>query len=147
VKTGTASISLTGHFFHGFRGMSPEEIKANKFMIHSIDFILMVFYAIVLFLYIFGFYVSPGSYVEAVHLIMGGEFTLLFWVFVVGAGIVFPLIVEVYDFIPHFNERVKAGAHKPWLTGAATASVLLGGFMLRYVVVYAGQIARVISPA
>jgi len=26
-----------------------------------------------------------------------------------------------------------------------TASVLLGGFMLRYVVVYAGQVARVIA--
>jgi len=105
----------------------------------------MVFFLIALFLYIFGFYVSPGSYVEAVHLIMEGEFTLLFWVFVVGVGMVIPLIVEVYEFIPHFNERGKANAHNPWLTGAATASVLLGGFMLRYVVVYAGQIARVIS--
>ena len=145
VKTGTASISLTGHFFHGFRGMSPEEIRANKFMIQSVDFVLMVFSAVALFLYIFGFYVSPGSYVEAVHLIMGGEFTLLFWVFVVGVGMVIPLIVEVYEFIPHFNERGKASAHNPWLIGAATASVLLGGFMLRYVVVYAGQIARVLS--
>jgi formate-dependent nitrite reductase membrane component NrfD len=141
VKTGTASISLTGLFFHGFRGMTPEEIKANNFVIHTIDLVLMVFSAIAVFLYIFGFYVSPRSYVEAVHLIMGGEFTILFWVFVVGVGIILPLILEFYALIP----RVKPRDHTPWLTGAATASVLLGGFMLRYVVVYAGQIAQVIS--
>ena len=35
-------------------------------------------------------------------------------------------------------------AHNPWISGAVTASVLLGGFILRYVVVYAGQMAKVI---
>jgi len=141
VKTGTASISLAGLFFHGFRGMTPEEIKANNFVIHTIDLVVMVFSAIAVFLYIFGFYVSPRSYVEAVHLIMGGEFTVLFWVFVVGAGIAFPLILEFYELIP----RVKTRDRTLWLRGTATASVLLGGFMLRYVIVYAGQIAQVIS--
>lgn len=145
VKTGTASISLTGYFFSGFRGMRPEEIKANKFMINSIDLILMVFSIIAVFLYIFGFYVSTRSSVEAAHLIMGGEFTLLFWVFAVGAGIVFPLIAVVYELFPHFNERSIDTERKPWMNGAVTASVLVGGFMLRYVVIYAGQMAQVIS--
>jgi formate-dependent nitrite reductase membrane component NrfD len=145
VKTGTASISLIGHFFSGFRGMRPEEIKANKFMINSVDLILMVLSIIAVFLYIFGFYISGRGSVEAVHLIMGGEFTLLFWVFVVGAGIVFPLIVVVYELLTHFNERSSDREHKLWLTGAVTASVLVGGFLLRYVVVYAGQMAQIIS--
>ena len=35
--------------------------------------------------------------------------------------------------------------HSPWLSGVVTASVLLGGFMLRYVVVYAGQMAKIVS--
>jgi formate-dependent nitrite reductase membrane component NrfD len=145
VKTGTASISLIGHFFSGFRGMRSEEIKANMFMINSVDLILMVFSIIAVFLYIFGFYISTRSTVEAVHLIMGGEFTLLFWVFVVGVGIVFPLIVVVYELLPHFNERLRDTEHKLWLTGVVTVSVLVGGFMLRYVVIYAGQMVQFIS--
>jgi formate-dependent nitrite reductase membrane component NrfD len=145
VKTGTASISLIGHFFNGFRAMRPEEIRANKFMINSVDLILMVFSIIAVFLYIFGLYVSSRSSAEAVHLIMGGEFTFLFWVFVVAAGIVFPFIVAVYELLPYFNERSSYTEHKLWLTGVVTVSVLLGGFMLRYVVIYAGQMSQVIS--
>jgi formate-dependent nitrite reductase membrane component NrfD len=145
MMTGSASICFVGCFIKGFRGMSREQINTNKFMIHSIDFTLMVFSIIAIFLYILGLYVSPRSSAEAVHLIMGGEFTLLFWVFVVGVGIVFPLIVVVNELLPYFNERSRDTEHKLWLTGLVTVSVLVGGFMLRYVVIYAGQMAQIIT--
>ena len=74
----------------------------NKFIIHSIDFTLMVFSIIAIFLFILGLYVSPRSPTQAVHLIMGGEFTLLFWVLVIGIGILLPLSLEVYELIPHY---------------------------------------------
>jgi len=54
-------------------------------MIHSIDFTLMVFSMIAVFLFILGLYVSPelGSGCSSHH---GREFTLLFWTLVVGVG-------------------------------------------------------------
>ena len=114
-------------------------------MIHSIDFTLMVFSIIAIFLFILGLYVSPRSSAEAVHLIMGGEFTFLFWVLAVGVGILFPLAIGLYELIPHFIKGAELREYNPWVTGVVTTSVLLGGFMLRYVVIYAGQMAQVIS--
>jgi formate-dependent nitrite reductase membrane component NrfD len=145
LKTGTASISLIGHFFSGFRGMSPEEIRANKCVINSVDLILMVFSIIAVFLYIFGLYVSSRSSAEAVHLIMGGEFALLFWLVVVGIGILVPLALEVYELIPYYIVHLELREHNPWISGVITTSVLIGGFAMRYVVIYAGQMSQVIS--
>jgi len=125
--------------------MSRENINTNKFMIHSVDFTLMIFSIISVSLFILGLYVSTKSSAEAVHLIMGGEFTLLFWVLVVGVGIFLPLALEIYKLIPHYIWQVALREHNPWISGVITTSVLIGGFAMRYVVIYAGQIAQVIS--
>jgi protein NrfD len=82
---------------------------------------------------------------EAVHLIMGGEFTFLFWGFAVGLGILLPLALEVYELIPHYIWQMELREHNPWISGVITASVLIGGFAMRYIVIYAGQMAQVIS--
>jgi formate-dependent nitrite reductase membrane component NrfD len=139
MMTGSASICFVGCFIKGFRGMSRENINTNKFMIHSIDFTLMIFSVIAVFLFILGLYVSPRSSVSGAHIIMGGEFTLLFWGVVVGIGILLPLGFEVYELIPHYLEHVELREHNPWVSGVITASVLIGGFMMRYIVIYAGQ--------
>jgi formate-dependent nitrite reductase membrane component NrfD len=125
--------------------MSREAINTNKFMIHSIDFTLMVFSIIAVFLFVLGLYVSPRSSVAAVQLIMGGEFTLLFWSLVVGVGILLPLALEVYELIPHYIWQVELREHNPWISGVITTSVLIGGFAMRYIMIYAGQMAQVIS--
>jgi len=145
MMTGSASICFVGCFIKGFRGMSRENINTNKFMIHSIDFTLMVFSIIAIFLFILGLYVSPRSSAEAVYLIMGGEFTLLFWLVVVGVGILLPLALEVYELIPHYIGQVELRDHNPWISGVITASVLIGGFTMRYVVIYAGQMAQIVT--
>lgn len=145
MMTGSAAICFVGCFVKGFRGMSRENINTNKFMIHSIDFTLMVFSIIAIFLFILGLYVSPRSSVVAVHLIMGGEFTFLFWTIVVGLGVFVPLVLEVYELIPHYIKRVELREHNPWISGIITTSVLIGGFMMRYIVIYAGQMAKIIT--
>ncbi len=145
MMTGSAAICFVGCFIIGFRGMSRENVSTNKFMIHSIDFTLMVFSIIAVFLFVLGLYVSSRSSAAAVHVIMGGEFTLLFWLGVVGIGIVLPLILEVYELIPHYIAHVELREHNPWISGIITTSVLVGGFIMRYVVIYAGQSAQIVS--
>jgi formate-dependent nitrite reductase membrane component NrfD len=145
MMTGSAAICFVGCFIKGFRGMSRENINTNKFMIHSIDFTLIVFSIIAVFLFILGLYVSPRSSAAAVHLIMGGEFTLLFWTLVVGVGILIPLALEVYELIPHYIKQVELREHNPWISGIITTSVLIGGFAMRYVVIYAGQMAQIVT--
>jgi len=125
--------------------MSQEQLNQCKSLIHSIDFTLMVLFIISLFLFILGLYVLPRSSNETVRLIMGGEFTLLFWVLVVGVGILLPLVLEVRELIPHYIGHVELGKHSPWISGIIGTSILVGGFAMRYVVIYAGQIVQVIS--
>jgi formate-dependent nitrite reductase membrane component NrfD len=146
LKTGTTSICLVGCVIKGFGGMSREQIETNKFMIHSIDFILMILSIIATFLFVFGLYISPGSSAESADLIMGGKYTFLFWGLAVVVGILFPFALEIYELIPHFISRKAIREHNPWISGAVAISVLLGGFVLRYVVVYAGQSATIVVP-
>jgi formate-dependent nitrite reductase membrane component NrfD len=141
LNTGAASICLIGCFIKGFDGMTRERIETDKFMIHSIDFFLMVLSIIALLLFVFGLYTSSRSSQEAAVLIMGGEFTFLFWGLVVVIGVLLPLSLEVYELIPHFISHRAMREHNPWISGAVALSVLTGGFVLRYVVVYAGQAA------
>jgi len=139
LKTGTASICFIGCFVMGFKGMSQEQMETNKFVIHSLDFVLMVLAIITIMLFIFGLYVSPRSSEGAAYLIMGGPYTFLFWGLVVAVGLLFPLGLELYELVPHFIRHAALRKHNPWLSGVVTISVLVGGFILRYVVVYAGQ--------
>ena len=76
---------------------------------------------------------------------MGGEFTLSFWILVVEMGVLFPLALEVYELIPHYIEHVELRDHNPWISGVIATSVLIGGFVLRYIVICAGQMSQAIS--
>lgn len=145
LKTGTASICLYGCFIKGFRGMSLEKMETNKFLVHSLDFVLMVLAIITIFLFIFGLYISPRSSVGAAQLIMGGPYTFLFWGIVVVVGIIIPLCLEIYELLPHFTRQAEMREHNPWISGVITISVLIGGYALRHVVVYGGQAAELAS--
>ncbi len=145
VQTGAAGICFFGCFLKAPRGGHDEEFEANKFLISTIDFTMMIFSLIAVFLFVMGLYIAPRSSVAAASLIMGGEFTFLFWLVAVGVGILIPMVIEAYELTPHFLKRVPLREHNRYLSGAVAVFVLLGGLTLRYVVVYAGQMAHVIS--
>ena len=65
---------------------------------------------------------------EAAALVLGGPFTAVFWVGVVGLGLVIPLVIQSL-----------AVTHRVAHTAIAPVLVLLGGLALRFVFVYAGQ--------
>lgn len=65
---------------------------------------------------------------QGLHLILGGRFTALFWSFVVGAGLLLPLLFEVLE----HRLDLRPSALVPTF-------VLLGGFALRWVFVMGGQ--------
>jgi formate-dependent nitrite reductase membrane component NrfD len=55
----------------------------------------------------------------------------VYWVFVVGLGIVFPLVIQLL-----------AVNHKIQHTPVAPILVMLGGLLLRFVIVSAGQLSH-----
>jgi formate-dependent nitrite reductase membrane component NrfD len=75
-----------------------------------------------------GLLTSSGASAEAAGLLLGGPYTALFWVGVVGLGIVLPLVIQTLAVTRHV-------AHTP----VAPILVLAGGLALRFVLVSAGQ--------
>ena len=78
-----------------------------------------------------GFLASTQVQIEAAHLFLGGQYTMSFWIFVVILGLVFPAILELMELGRY---------HIPVLVPALL--VLFGSLMLRFIIVYAGQVSR-----
>jgi len=85
----------------------------------------------VLALFLVGLLNSTGVHIQAARLVLGGPFTAVFWVLVVGLGIVVPLLIQSL-----------AVSHRVAHTPVAPLLVLIGGLALRFVIVYAGQYSR-----
>jgi formate-dependent nitrite reductase membrane component NrfD len=82
----------------------------------------------VIALFIIGLKTATQVQSAAADLILTGNFASSFWVFVIGAGIVIPLIIQLL-----------AVNHKIHHTPIAPIMVILGGLVLRFIIVAAGQ--------
>lgn len=78
--------------------------------------------------WLIGLTAGGGAQREAAHAVLGGPYTAAFWALVVGVGLVAPLLGEWME---------RRGGHVPGRLAAVL--VLLGGFALRWIIVYAGQ--------
>jgi len=79
-------------------------------------------------LFLIGLFSAGEAHMEAARLLVGGPYTAAFWVFVVGVGMVVPMLIQPLA----FSHRIQ---HTP----VAPILVLAGGLALRFVLVYAGQ--------
>ncbi len=83
---------------------------------------------IVVGLLLIGLLTASSAQKEAAQLLISGSFASVFWVFVVGLGMVIPLFIQLL-----------AVNHKVNHTPVAPIMVIVGGLILRFVFVYAGQ--------
>ena len=109
--------------------LSKDKTERKQFA--RIDLVLI---GIELFLIIhmfMGFLASTQVQIEAAKLFLGGPYTMSFWIFVVILGMLFPAILEIME-LRKF--------HVPVLIPAIL--VIFGSLMLRFIIVYAGQVSR-----
>ena len=71
---------------------------------------------------------SSAVHQEAIHLLIDGPYAAAFWVFVVGLGILLPLILQHFELL-----------HRIRHTLAPALLVLGGSLALRFIIVAAGQ--------
>lgn len=109
--------------------MSKDSFERKAFS--KIDLALIgieLFFIIHLFM---GFLASGEVQQEAAALFLGGEFTAIFWVGIVGFGLVFPALLEILElFKIHIPISIPA------------LLILLGGLLFRLIMVEAGQVTR-----
>jgi formate-dependent nitrite reductase membrane component NrfD len=78
-----------------------------------------------------GYLASTQVQIEAAEMFLGGQYTVSFWVFVVILGLLMPALLEILEL---------RKLHIPALISPLL--VIFGSLMLRFIIVYAGQVSR-----
>jgi len=110
--------------------------EEERRMLAKADNAFLILELMILVLMMIGFFTSTEAHQQAASLILGGEYTVMFWVFIVLIGIVIPLIIQL-----------NAVNHKVQHTPIAPMMVILGGLLLRFLMVDIGQYSHWINTA
>jgi protein NrfD len=121
-----SGMSAAAAFVH----MIAREVEERELLAKADNGFLMA-ELIFIALFVGGLATSTQVHQQAAGLVLGGPYTAVFWVFVVGLGIVFPLVIQLL-----------AVNHKMQHTPVAPILVMLGGLLLRFVIVSAGQVSH-----
>jgi len=157
LSAGIASIVLARAIFHrkSHEATPDRRIRAygrrktkrpgrryheTGYMLATIDLVFIGIELMVIFLFIMFAHLTVGNLKYAIAIILpGGEMATAFWVGVVLIGLVIPALVGLYTVIPRLFYNTPFVAHRS-VELVLSIAVLIGGFMLRYVIVIAGQI-------
>jgi formate-dependent nitrite reductase membrane component NrfD len=158
LSTGIAAIILARSVFHARRPPVVPDRRLRKrgrrmaakrpgrryhetgYLLATTDLVLIGTELLVIFLFIMFAHLTVGNLKYAMEMILpGGVMSFTFWFWVVLIGLVVPALVELYTVMPRILYNVPFQAHRP-VEFLVSVAVLIGGFMLRYVIVVAGQI-------
>jgi formate-dependent nitrite reductase membrane component NrfD len=118
-----------------------ETIDARAFqLLYTIDICLLTLELFIVVPYVIHGELSVQAVHDSLGLILGGPFTLVFWVFFLGLGLLLPLGIETYESVPVLLSNGAIHCRRG-LAAATAILVLAGGFLLRYIFVFAGQMS------
>jgi formate-dependent nitrite reductase membrane component NrfD len=118
-----SGLSTAAAFVH----MIAKNVKERELLAKADNGFLTI-EIFVIALMIIGLLTSTKVHIHAAELLLSGAYAPVFWVFVVGNGIIIPLIIQLLA----VNHKIK---HTP----IAPIMVIIGGLILRFVIVSAGQ--------
>ena len=142
LSTGVAVILLARAVLYKKKQdtVSENRYQESGYILTASDAMLIGFEIAVIFLFLMFAHLTVGDVKAAVSMILfGGGMAMMFWLWVVLIGLLIPALIELYFVIPrllqHREFAVPRGAEF-----IVPVAILIGGFMLRYVVVVVGQI-------
>ncbi len=142
LSTGVAVIMFVQALLHR-EDKTPEEQKEyhdSGYILTASDLMLIGFEILAIFLFLMFAHLTVGDVKYAVSTILpGGSMAGTFWFWVLLVGLVIPAAIELIYVFPRLlgHREFSAPAIVEYMVPVA---VLIGGFMLRYIVVVAGQI-------
>ncbi|MBK8396418.1 MAG: polysulfide reductase NrfD [Leptospiraceae bacterium] len=123
----TSGISAASAFMMlGTKKIEEEHTMAK------LDILFLILELFLLAQIFIGYFTSSAYHNQAGRMIFGGNYTGVFWMLVVLQGVCFPLFMEIMELKHVFKFK--------YLT---PISVLVGGFLLRIMFVYLGQMSKV----
>jgi len=121
-----SGLSSAAAFVHLFaRNRWERELLAKS------DNAFLTIELFVLALFVIGLITSTRAHQDAALLLLSGVYAPVFWVFVIGVGILVPLFLQTLA----VTHRIAHSAIPPVL-------VIVGGLILRFVIVAAGQVSH-----
>jgi formate-dependent nitrite reductase membrane component NrfD len=133
LSSGCAALMLT--FLSG-----KEKTREDVHFLYILDVVFLTLEFFIVLPYVIHGQLSVQPVQDALQLILGGPFTVIFWIAFVGMGLLLPLLVELYEIVPALVGR--SPFHFDAMMMSVTAVlVLVGGFLLRYIFIYAGQMS------
>ncbi len=132
LSTGTATI-LLARLLDG----TEVDLKETRFL-YTLDIVLIALEFFIVLPYLIHGQLSVLAVREALALVLGGPYTFAFWVLFLSMGLLVPLVIELWEFRPVLLGRGAFHLNTRW-AGTAAGLVIFGGFVLRYVFVFAGQ--------
>src|SRR5579864_995647 len=108
--------------------------------LYSLDICLITLEFFIVVPYLIHGELSVQAVKDSLELILGGPYTVTFWLLFMGIGLLAPLILEVWEVAPALASGT-ALHHNRGLAAFTGVLVIFGGYVLRYVFVYAGQIS------
>jgi len=149
LSTGVAIILLVKALFPGKAKEGPgmpmvseyfKKSDDSTYILTATDMMLIGFELMVIFLFVMFAHLTVGNVKYAVaEILPGGEWAGSFWLWVVLVGLVIPVLVELVFVIPKLLYH-RAYAVPRIVEIVVPIAILIGGFMLRYIVVIVGQI-------
>lgn len=123
----TSGLSAASAFM-----MLGTRLTEEEHTMARIDILFLAIELILLTQIFIGYFTSSRLHNSAGAMIFGGSYTGIFWMLVVLQGILFPLFMEIMELKGIFRFKVLT-----------PLSVLIGGFLLRILFVYLGQMSQV----
>ncbi len=135
LSTGCAALLLVLAVSRG--AIETSEVR----LLYGLDICFLALEFFVVIPYLIHGELSSRAVQDSLRLILGGPFTLVFWAFFLGVGLLLPLLIEVAELAPPMLAKSSLHVRRPLLAAAAVL-ILAGGFLLRCIFVFAGQMSK-----
>ena len=134
LSTGCAALILV-------LALAGNKIEAAEFrLLYLLDICFLTLEFFIVLPYLIHGQLSVQAVRESLQLILGGPFTVVFWIFFLALGLLVPLAIEVREMAPALVSKTITHCSRP-LAALTAMLVLAGGFLLRYIFVFAGQMS------
>ena len=114
--------------------LEPAQVR----FLYTLDICLVTLECFIILPYVIHGELSVQAVRDSLQLILGGPYSVAFWVLFMGAGLLAPLAMEIWEIVPALISGRQVH-HNRRLAACASALLLFGGYLLRHIFVYAGQ--------
>jgi len=139
ISTGAAAVLLIAALRRPKAGR--DYLHEERRFLVSLDVMLILVEIFIILPFFLHQALSTWSSSSSLRILLGGPYTLLFWLVFALFGLLIPLAIEGFELFPVIWREQAVRYSRLW-AGLAAALVLIGGAVLRYVIVFAGQVSH-----